>query len=715
MALQRIFNKSTLPRQILAMGMDVLCAWLALALAISLREERWIMPHAGQWAAYALAPALAIPVMIRFGLYRAIFRYTGFAAMVTTMQAIAVYGVLFFIYTVFFGNPTHVPRSVGILQPLLFLLLVGGNRALIRGLFAYREHARNEKGRLLIYGAGETGIQTAAAIASARQYTLIGFVDDDPAKIGRSINGAEVWSPQDVAQVVRDSEVTDVLLAIPSMNRARRNAIIRGMRDLAVHVRSVPGMADLTSGRAQVQQFRELDADDLLGRDAVPPDRALMERCIRGQVVMVTGAGGSIGSELCRQIVAAGPARLLLVENSEYSLYKIEQELHALAATQPQPLEVIALLGDVCDVQRMRQIITSYRPATLYHAAAYKHVPMVERNPVQGVRNNVFGTLAVARAALECGVPHCVLISTDKAVRPTNIMGASKRLAELCLQALAASSDVDFAALDAAMGLPVGLMRAADVDDAPSPATADAARSAATLQATSTAAACAGSVATGATSTGATSTGAASAAAGSWPRRTCLSMVRFGNVLGSSGSVVPLFRQQIAQGGPITLTHAEVTRYFMTIPEAAQLVLQAGAMAQGGDVFVLDMGQPVRIIDLARDMVVLSGLTVRDAEHPHGDIALHITGLRPGEKLYEELLIGDNPQATEHPRIMKAQEAFLPWPQLQQQLLALHACMERNDVAGLVRLLLQLVSGFHAGPVVDNIALQQQRLGRAHG
>ncbi len=561
-----------------------------------------------------------------------------------------------------------MPRSVGILQPLLFLLLVGGNRAFIRGLFMYSgSHSAPKQGRLLIYGAGETGMQTAAAIHSSRQYVLIGYIDDDPAKIGRSINGVEVWSPQDLPHVVRDSEVTDVLLAIPSMDRARRHAIIRGMRDLSVHVRSVPGMADLTSGRAQVQQFRELDADDLLGRDAVPPDAELMARNIRGQVVMVTGAGGSIGSELCRQIVSAAPARLLLVENSEYSLYRIEQELHALAATQPQPLDVVALLGDVRDVQRMREIVGSYRPGAIYHAAAYKHVPMVERNPVQGVANNVWGTLNVARAALECGVPHFVLISTDKAVRPTNIMGASKRLAEMCLQALAASQTVDFAALDQAMR----------------PQSASAA------------------------------TVAGQTPAGDLPRRTCLSMVRFGNVLGSSGSVVPLFRQQIAQGGPITLTHAEVTRYFMTIPEAAQLVLQAGSMAAGGDVFVLDMGEPVKIMDLARDMIVLSGMTVRDAEHPQGDIAVQITGLRPGEKLYEELLIGDNPQPTEHPRIMKAQENFQPWPQLQQHLVALHRCMAANDVAALVQLLLQLVNGFSAGPVVDNITLQQQRAQQA--
>ena len=674
----RIFNKRTLPRQIMAMGMDVLCAWAALWLAICLRLDLWELPNSNQTGTYLLAPLLAIPIMVKFGLYRAIFRYTGFAAMVTTMQAIAVYGLLFFAYTVFIGNPSHVPRSVGILQPLLFLLLVGGNRAFIRGLFMYSgSHGAPKQGRLLIYGAGETGLQTAAAIHSSRQYTFIGYIDDDPAKIGRSINGAEVWSVSALPQVVRDSEVTDVLLAIPSLPREQRNAIIRSLRDLPVHVRSVPNMAELTSGRAQVQQFRELDVDDLLGRNVVPPDAELMARNIRGQIVMVTGAGGSIGSELCRQIVSAGPACVLLVENSEFSLYKIEQELRALAAAQPQSPEVVALLGDVCDLSRMRAIVSSYRPATIYHAAAYKHVPMVEHNPVQGLSNNVFGTLSVARAAIECGVPHFVLISTDKAVRPTNIMGASKRLAELCLQALAASASVDFSALDAIiMGgvVPEGASHGAG--------------SAQVLPQSAT------------------------SMDGGLQRRTCLSMVRFGNVLGSSGSVVPLFRQQIAQGGPITLTHAEVTRYFMTIPEAAQLVLQAGAMAHGGEVFVLDMGEPVKIMDLARDMIVLSGMTVRDAEHPQGDIALHITGLRPGEKLYEELLIGDNPQPTEHPRIMKAQENFLPWPQLQQQLIALQDCMAANDVAGLVQLLLRLVSGFRSGPVVDNITLQQQ--GAAH-
>ncbi len=654
--LSRIFNKRTLPHQLMAMAMDVLCAWLALWLAISLRLDLWILPDSTQALTYVLAPALAIPIMVKFGLYRAIFRYTGFSAMVTTIQALAVYGLLFFAYVGFVGNPTHVPRSVGILQPLMFLLLVGGNRAFIRGLFMYASHHEvRQQGRLLIFGAGETGVQTAGAIRHIRNYMLIGYIDHDPAKIGRSINGAEVWSPEDLARVVHDSEVTDVLLAIPSLTRAQRNAVIQQLHGLPVHVRSVPSLAALTSGQAVVQQFHELDVEDLLGRDPVPPVPALIARNIEGKVVLVTGAGGSIGSELCRQIVQQAPATLLLVEHSEYGLYAVYHELKALVATLPGDPQVVPLLGDVRDLHRMRQIIRTWQPDTVYHAAAYKHVPMVEHNPVQGLANNVFGTLTVARAALEAAVPQFVLISTDKAVRPTNVMGATKRMAELCLQALAASSSVSFAQLD-----------------------------------------------------GTQAWGGEPACADPVPRQTCFAMVRFGNVLGSSGSVVPLFRQQIANGGPITLTHAEVTRYFMTIPEAAQLVLQAGAMGTGGDVFVLDMGEPVQIMQLARQMVALSGLTVRDASHPEGDIEIKITGLRPGEKLYEELLIGDNPQPTEHPRIMKAHEVMLPWPQLQERLVALQHMMHANDVDGIIHELLQLVNGFRAGPVVDHLLLQQK-------
>ena len=421
--------------------------------------------------------------------------------------------------------------------------------------------------------------------------------------------------------MVDKHDVTDILLALPSITRERRNRIIESLRHLPVHIRTLPGMTDLASGRVTVQDFRELDIEDLLGRDPVPPNPELLARDLLRQVVLVTGAGGSIGSELCRQILRQQPSRLLLLDHSEYALYSIHHELEAWSAGRPVRTEVIPLLGSVNHQARLREVCELHSPHTIYHAAAYKHVPMVESNPAEGARNNVFGTLNMARIARDCGVARFVLVSTDKAVRPTNIMGASKRMAELVLQAMAAEGG-----------------------------------------------------------------------------ETCFSMVRFGNVLGSSGSVVPLFRRQLEAGGPLTVTHADVTRYFMTIPEAAQLVLQAGAMATGGEVFVLDMGEPVRILDLAHRMVELSGLSVRDATHPEGDIEIAITGLRPGEKLYEELLIGDNPTSTSHPRIMKAHEDCLSWSELQIQLDRLQRAAEAGDEVGIRAVLKACVHGFGVGP-----------------
>jgi FlaA1/EpsC-like NDP-sugar epimerase len=381
-------------------------------------------------------------------------------------------------------------------------------------------------------------------------------------------------------------------------------------------------MADLASGKVSVKDIHELDIDDLLGRTPVPPQADLLARDLRGQVVMVTGAGGSIGGELTRNIVLQSPKQLVLLDHNEFGLYTIHQELEALCKSRDLSVELVPLLGSVANAEQMQAVCRSFQPATVYHAAAYKHVPLVESNPGVGVLNNVFGTLNVARAAQASGVKRFVLVSTDKAVRPTNVMGATKRMAELVLQALSEESK---------------------------------------------------------------NAGNSS---------TCFSMVRFGNVLGSSGSVVPLFRQQLEGGGPITVTHKEVTRYFMTIPEAAQLVLQAGAMGQGGDVFVLDMGEPVKIMDLAQRMVQLSGLTVKDAAYPGGDIEISVVGLRPGEKLYEELLIGDNPEPTEHPRIMKAHEDFFPWAQLSEQLQALKSAAQSNDVHGIRKVLSTCVQGF---------------------
>jgi len=417
--------------------------------------------------------------------------------------------------------------------------------------------------------------------------------------------------------VVARQGITDILLALPSATRDRRNAILNSLQPLPVHIRSLPGLSDLASGRVTVQDFRELDVEDLLGRDPVPPDTALLARDLTAQVVLVTGAGGSIGGELTRQIVLQRPRQLLLLDHNEFGLYSIHQELQGICTGHNLDVELIPLLGSVANPDRLAAICDAYRPVTVYHAAAYKHVPMVEDNPGEGILNNVFGTLNMARAAQASGVKRFVLISTDKAVRPTNVMGASKRMAELVLQAMAAQNPA-----------------------------------------------------------------------------TCFTMVRFGNVLGSSGSVVPLFRRQLAEGGPITVTHTEVMRYFMTIPEAAQLVLQAGAMGQGGDVFVLDMGQPVKIMDLARRMVELSGLTLRDGAHPQGEIEIVVTGLRPGEKLYEELLIGDNPEPTAHARIMKAHEACLTWDALQPHLQALRQGAGQADIAAIKSVLQTCVQGY---------------------
>ena len=604
-------------KQLVVVLMDVVLSLLATWLAFSLRLDNLNWPQDAQLRVYLLAPLLAIPVFIRLGLYRAIFRYTGQAALLTTAKAVAIYAALL-LGLLLWARWENVPRSLGVLQPLIFLLLVGGSRALARFWLAGQGRTASGPERFLIYGAGMAGAQTAAALGMGGSHMLMGFVDDDPAKIGRNINGVHVHASAEVSELVRKLGVTDILLALPSLSRERRNRIIESLRPLPVHIRTLPGLADLASGRVTVQDFRELDIEDLLGRDPVPPDAELLARDLAHKTVLVTGAGGSIGSELCRQILRQQPARLLLLDHSEYALYSIHQELEQLCRLEGIAADLTPLLGSVNHEVRLREICGAYRPHTVYHAAAYKHVPMVESNPAEGARNNVFGTLNMARVARDSGVTRFVLVSTDKAVRPTNIMGASKRMAELVLQAMAAEG--------------VG--------------------------------------------------------------RTCFSMVRFGNVLGSSGSVVPLFRRQLEAGGPLTVTHAEVTRYFMTIPEAAQLVLQAGAMAQGGEVFVLDMGEPVRILDLAQRMVELSGLKVRDATNPQGDIEIAITGLRPGEKLYEELLIGDNPTPTSHPRIMKAHEDCLPWTELQRQLDRLLHAAESGDEAGIRAVLRACVQGF---------------------
>ncbi|OMG55218.1 polysaccharide biosynthesis protein [Azonexus hydrophilus] len=608
-------------------GLCVLSVWLAYYLRLG---EFVALSGNGLWSV-AVSVGIAIPVFIASGLYLAIFRYSGWPALLTVARAVGIYGVLYASIFAAIGV-NEVPRTVGIIQPILLLLFVGASRAFARIWLGdrYRSILKEvARPKALIYGAGRSGRQLAAAMGNSHEMQVVGFLDDDDRLHGHVLNGLRIYNPGDLVSLESALNISDVLLAMPSLNRKRRNEILAEIRRAHVSVRTLPSMSDLAQGKVSISDLRELDIDDLLGRDPVSPNHILLAKNILDKVVLVTGAGGSIGSELCRQILVIGPQKLLLIEQSEFALYAIHQELEEKLAGRN--VHLVPLLASVQDDERMHEIMSTWRPDTVYHAAAYKHVPLVEHNPAEGIKNNVLGTLRAAQAAARNGVADFVLISTDKAVRPTNIMGASKRMAEMVLQALAEISP-----------------------------------------------------------------------------GTKFAMVRFGNVLGSSGSVVPRFRQQIRDGGPITLTHPEITRYFMTIPEAAQLVIQAGAMAKGGDVFVLDMGQPVKILDLARRMVELSGLEVRGEDNPDGDIEIEITGLRPGEKLYEELLIGDNPKPTSHPRIMKAHEDFLAWVELEQRLLALQAALEVNDV-GVVRLMLQeLVSGYEpSGEIVDWVHLAQ--------
>jgi len=620
---KRVLSWPRSVKRAVVIGVDVVLSLVATWSAYTLRQETLHWPQGQEWLVYLIGPIIAIPIFLRFGLYRAIFRYTGLDALLTTGKAIAVYALIHLAAMQWYLWPTF-PLTLGVLQPILFLLLVGVSRASARFWLAGISPGNQPGlGRMLIYGAGTVGVQTASAMAIAGDLKLLGFVDDDASKIGKTINGIRVFALAEVPAIVAKLHITDILLAIPSVTRERRNKIIQNLRALPVHTRTLPGLADLASGRVSVQDFRELDIDDLLGRDAVKPQADLLASRLQHRTILVTGAGGSIGSELCRQILQEGPRRLLLLDHSEFALYTLDRELQAVCEASASTVEVVPLLASVTNRRRLDWICATYQPDTVYHAAAYKHVPMVECNPSEGIFNNVFGTLNMAQAAQAAKVSNFVLVSTDKAVRPTNLMGASKRMAELVLQAMASQVR---------------------------------------------------------------------------PGETCFSMVRFGNVLGSSGSVVPLFRDQLARGGPLTVTHPEVTRYFMTIPEAVQLVLQAAVMAQGGEVFVLEMGEPVRIIDLAQRLVALSGLQVRDELHPDGDIDIAFIGLRPGEKLFEELLIGDNPSQTAHPRIMMAHEDFMPWPELQGQLQCLQQAGDAEDVKAIKAVLLTCVHGFHEQP-----------------
>ena len=652
----------TIPRyakQLLVLSVDtflcLLSVWLSFYLRLGEFQAFSIVTSVPVLITSVASVALAVPIFVLSGLYRAIFRFSGMPAMMTMARAMLIYGICFSAIFTFMGVQ-GIPRTIGLIQPIVVFLLVGASRAAARICFGdlYQlEVKKSSLPKVLIYGAGSSGRQLASGMANSHEMRVVGFLDDDDRLHGHILNGLPIHNPADIEEIAHQKVVRDILLAMPSASRERRNQIISLLSKLKISVRTLPGLSDLVSGRVTLSDVRELDIDDLLGRESVKPNGLLINRSTHNKTVMVTGAGGSIGGELCRQVLKTQPRRLLLLEMSEFALYQIHQEIQSALEfcedSLGEDLEVVPLLASVCDEVRMQEIMDTWKPHTIYHAAAYKHVPLVEHNPAEGVRNNVWGTKVCAEAAIRNGVQNFVLISTDKAVRPTNIMGATKRLAEMVLQAL---NEIKHSADSRSINV----------------------------------------------SNSATST------------KTCFSMVRFGNVLGSSGSVVPLFREQIKNGGPITLTHPDITRYFMTIPEAAQLVIQAGAMSSGGDVFVLDMGEPVRIYDLAARIVELSGLTLRDERNPYGDIEIKVTGLRPGEKLYEELLIGDNPKPTQHPRILKAQEKFMPWEQLQGELHSLNLALSVNDVPLIRSFLQKLVTGYQpSDEVVDWVHLEQER------
>jgi FlaA1/EpsC-like NDP-sugar epimerase len=596
--------------------------FLALSAARSMRDEFTL--------ACVTSIAIAVPVFIFSGLYRAIFRYSDGTALLAIAKAVIIYGILYFLSASVL-QLRSLPANFAFIHPIILLFFIGLSRILAREWLTgkYRGILRRVRSiRVLIYGAGQAGQQLAKAISNSIEISLVGFLDDDKRLHGRLLNGLPVYNPNKLPDLVGVLKVNDVLLAMPSLPPNSRRRIIRLIEKSHVAVRTLPSMIDLAKGTVTLSDVTDLDINDLMDREPVAPNQSLLEQAARAKVILVTGAGGSIGAEICRQILTLKPLRIILFELSELALYEIYGQL--ALSNSAEGIELVPVLGSVQDEELMDRVIRNWCPDTIYHAAAYKHVPLVECNPVVGLQNNVFGTLSVAIAAARLGVTNFVLISTDKAVRPTNIMGAGKRMAEMILQALSAEGG-----------------------------------------------------------------------------DTRFSIVRFGNVLGSSGSVVPKFREQIRAGGPISVTHNEIERYFMSIKEAAELVIQAVPLARGGDVFVLDMGEPVKIIDLAKRMISLSGLIVKDDLNPDGDIEISIVGIRPGEKLFEELLIGAAREETEHPRIMRAQEKFTPWVKLEEELELMKLALSRGDAQRARNLLCQYVKEYQPkGDLADQSHLK---------
>jgi FlaA1/EpsC-like NDP-sugar epimerase len=646
-------------KRVLQLIADILLVWLALWLSFAVRlgDFSAAEPFGGHGWLFLLAPFISLPIFIHMGMYRAVMRYVGSDALITIAKAVTLSALVLALAAYWYRwGSGLVPRSMVFNYWWLSLLLHGGLRLVMRQYFVGNWLEVNSGSRqtetlgipkIAIYGAGAAGNQLVAALRLGHTMRPTAFIDDDPSIANRTIAGLRVYTSKHIQQMIDETGAHEILLAMPSTCRARRREILGELERYPLHVRSIPGFMDLASGRVKVEDLQEVDIADLLGRDAVPPRQDLFEQCIRNQIVMVTGAGGSIGSELCRQIVSSGARTLLLFEHSEFNLYSIHSELDARIKRESMPLRLVPILGSIRNTDRLLDVMRTWKVDTVYHAAAYKHVPIVEHNIAEGVLNNLMGTLNTAQAAIRAGVSNFVLISTDKAVRPTNVMGSTKRLAEMVLQALSAQPAPQL------FGDKSGVRQL---------------------------------------------------------NNTRFTMVRFGNVLGSSGSVIPLFHEQIRRGGPVTVTHPNITRYFMTIPEAAQLVIQAGAMGKGGDVFVLDMGEPVKIAELAEKMIHLSGSSVRSDRNPQGDIVIEFTGLRPGEKLYEELLIGDNVSPTEHPMIMRASEEHLSWEAFKVVLADLLAAVERDDYDRVRQLLREIVCGYKPeGEIVDWI-YQQRRI-----
>lgn len=614
---------------------DLLTIELSLWLAFSLRLGEIYVPSGDVSYLFMVAPVLAIPIFIRLGLYRAIIRYMGFHSLWVVLKAVSLY-ILLLSLVVLLGRIELVPRSVHIINFLVVLLTIGGSRMIARWwlLEIPSKGVIKNLRKVVIYGAGSSGVQVFDQLRTKRDMKVVGFIDDELSLHNRQIRDIRVRSLSHLSKMIEREGVTDVLLAMPSVARSRRNQIITLLEPYSVKVKTLPSLAEIATGEVTVDDIRDVEIEDLLGRDIVVPDEALLGKNITGKTVMVTGAGGSIGSELCRQILRLQPRKLVLFENNEYALYMLEKELQHIHELLKfgAAVAVLPVLGSVFNKTRIEKACLECGVQTLYHAAAYKHVPLVEQNPGEAIQNNVLGTLYTAQAAMHANVVSFILVSTDKAVRPTNTMGASKRLAELVLQALDQKGS-----------------------------------------------------------------------------KTQFSMVRFGNVLGSSGSVIPLFKKQIKQGGPVTVTDPRVIRYFMTIPEAAQLVIQAGAMMKGGDVFVLDMGEPVNILELARKMIHLSGVEVQDENHPNGDIAIEYTGLRPGEKLYEELLIGNNVSLTKHPKVMRAIEEIIPWDALEPILMQLEEAVKKSDFEKVRDILLDAVVGFNPQYETQDVVSKNMR------